>query len=222
MLQVVACFEQMNQMVYVHLAPPVLSLCSLDHDDTTRFHAAIPLVGCPGSTQLCIPAAQIRQDVQQVRGSLEIRPGSNDWEVRAEGGAWATWPNSPARVGPGLVPTSVGRSLHMRTADFLMYVQHLSICESVVQVSSQGPGHLAFQAEGELLSVGIQHSPVADGREESLVLGTRVVFKYLRALLAVLQQSETLQIQLTSDQLVVRVDLPGYTVTTTLKSQVDV
>jgi hypothetical protein len=46
-----------------------------------------------------------------------------------------------------------------------------------------------------------------------------VVLKYIRAILPVLQQVETLEIQLTPCDLVVQVDLPDYRLTTTLKSQ---
>ena len=109
--------------------------------------------------------------------------------------------------------------MYMQTADFLLYVQHLSMCESAVNVSSQGPGHLRFEAEGELIAVVIQH---AELDESAPVVCTSVVFKYIRAILPVLQRVDTLVVQIVPQQLAIRVDLPGYTLTTTLKSQIRV
>ena len=94
--------------------------------------------------------------------------------------------------------------MRLPVEDFLLYVQQISLCESLVRVASHGTNDLTLTSRGELLSVRIQnHSPPA----VPPVSVVHCTFKYMRAILSILQKVDTLDIVLI-DQAGMYIEVP--------------
>ena len=94
-------------------------------------------------------------------------------------------------------PVSSDCSIPMRMTDFLLYIQHITLCEQYVRVTSCGTGDLMLYASGEVVSMKITNGVVPVVQPVYTVSCT---FKYLRAMVEMLQYHDEVTLCLCSNQ----------------------
>ena len=198
--QVVQCFETINQYVFLEIESSSLRIQCVDHDDTTVMNYVVPVVStgerCMRS-MVYIRCDQMLQFIQCVHGDVYIDfESDNTWSARDITGHSCLW--STGRHKPPPPTTTDGLSecvVCIPSVDFLLYVQHITICESYVRVSSRGTNDLTMESEGELVSIQIQNRPEVHEDRQHVVM--KCTFKYIRAILSILQKLEKLDIYIT-------------------------
>jgi hypothetical protein len=191
---VVQCFETMNQFVRLDIDPSGLRIQCVDHDDTTVMNYIVPVMlgVIDVRSMVYIRCDQVLQFIQCVHGDIYIDlEADNIWSVRDTTGHSCRWSTGRHKPPPHTTIDSLsGCVVCVPSVDFLLYVQHISICESYVCVSSQGINDLMMKSDGELCSIQIQNQVVVRNDPQHVV---KCTFKYIRAILSILQKAELLE-----------------------------
>jgi hypothetical protein len=106
----------------------------------------------------------------------------------------STGTSQPLPNMPSLVLDSHDCLVSIPSVDFLLYVQHITLCENHARVSSHGMNDVTLESEGESVSIRIQNkSVISTGRSHTL----NCTFKYIRAVLSIIQKTEILDVFIT-------------------------
>ena len=208
---VVQCLETMNQFVRLDIDPSGLRVQSVDHDDTTLMTYTLPVLSIGG---ICVRSSinmrcdQILQFLLCTHGDIHIGIDSDPtiWSVRDSSGQSCLWSTGRQLPNHHDIPASIsGYAVCIPSVDFLLYVQHISLCESYVRVSSHGTNDVTLSSDGELISIRIQNQPVVHDGTEIVVV--QCTFKYIRAVLSIIQKSVKLDMFIT-DGTCVNINVP--------------
>jgi hypothetical protein len=211
----IQCFESMNHFVRLDLGPDGLEMQSSDHDETTLLKYSLPVMSTtrddcppPPRSMVYMACAVVLQFLQSVQGDVHIEFGVSPDEDEAAAAAWWSLRDTTGHVWrwtTGLCRQEVwsprqichDRVVCMETAEFLLYAQHIALCESFVDVYSHGPYDLSLQAKGELVAIRIQNNPLLAPPSPLSSYTLRCTFKYVRALLSILQKTESVNLFIT-------------------------
>lgn len=200
------CFDMVNQMVRLDIDPSGLLVRCTDHDDTIHVRYLLPVEttayvphGHEGT--VCVRCTDLIQLIQNAQGCLQITDTVGSWTICDLAGNTTVWTASAKQKlweYPNMKQYDC--SLRIPTATFLLYVQHITLCESYVLVSSHGFDDLSMHADGELISIQIQNESPGFVVSGSHPYTVRCTFKYIRAMLAILQRVDQLEICITSGE----------------------
>jgi hypothetical protein len=196
----VACMETVNQRVYMVIDPSGLCIQSMDHDNTTDIRYTLPVETHNDDdrySMVCVSCVDVLQFIQCVQGKISITvEEGGEWHLGDSTGHVCIWTN---RVRSTHSTMSRGHqrrlehydyTLRIPTADLLLYIQHISLCESYVCVSSHGVNGLSMVADGELLSIQIQTQSQVQTTSQNPPHVVHCTFKYVRSVLSILQKIE--------------------------------
>lgn len=201
----------MNQGLVLTIEASGLRIQCSDHDDTTVMSYIILSEDdqkINGAFSISVSCDLVLQSLQYVNGDMYLHMlPDGSWSVQdLYGSSSSIWPNTiEATV---TVPTGPPDCVvRMISTDFLLYVQHITLCESYVRVSSYGGNDISMVANGELLSIQIQNE------EQASIMGTdastvHCTFKYIRAVLAILTKLDAIDVRITNGQWLVLVAGP--------------
>ena len=166
---ILTCFDTMNQLVRLDIVPSGFHLRSVDHDETTVLLYTTPIESIDGqyteNSTIYVKCEQLLQDIERVHGNVFIDISEDPaitWSVRDTTGhscVWSTVRRQPQHT-TMIVLDSPDCTVSIPSVDVLLYVQHITLCESTVQVSSCGMNDVSLRSEGELISIHIQNQPI--------------------------------------------------------------
>lgn len=201
----VTCMSNISQHCMVRLHRGTLTVSILDHDAVFMVTHTMRV-----QQQSTEDDATIHLKCVDVIAGLAATAPASDVSIRIEGTKWylpdRTWTTARQRSGGGRLPFSTGgHHVRVKTANFLLYIRQILVCENSVCITSHGHGDLTLQASGELISIRINDSsdiPVSTDQEE----GTQCVDcspKYIRAMLSVLSPETHMDLYITDKKHVV-------------------
>jgi hypothetical protein len=198
---VLSCFDSMNQLVSLDIVSGGLQIQSVDHDATTVLTYTLPMEATGGyytdNVKVYVKCEQVLHYIDRAHGNVNIEVSGGSWSLRDTTGqacVWSTVTKQPLPNTPSICVDHHDCMISMPSTDFLLYVQHITLCENYVRVSSHGMNDVTLESEGELISIQIQNqSIVQTGRVYSLLC----TFKYIRAILPLIQKTEILNVCIT-------------------------
>ena len=191
---IVSCFDGMNQLVSLDIGPSGLKVQSVDHDGTTVLTYTLPLDGYGYHAKVYVKCEQVIQYLERVHGNVCIEIDEGSWSLCDATGHACMWPtgiSQPIPNMPSLVVDSHNCLVSIPSVDFLLYVQHITLCENYVRVSSHGMNDVTLESQGELVSIQIQNQSVIS---TGLPYTLNCTFKYIRAVLSIIQKTEILDV----------------------------
>jgi hypothetical protein len=191
------CFDTMNQLVRLDIVPSGFELHSVDHDGTTVLHYITPIESSDGhytgNAAIYVNCEHFLQYIERAHGTvyIDIREDpAITWSLRDTAGhtcVWSTANIQPPYSSPLVLMDSTECKVSIPSADILLYIQHITLCESQVNVSSCGKNDVSLCSQGELISIQIQNQPIGT---TNVLYSVNCTFKYVRAVLSILQKTE--------------------------------
>ena len=169
-----------------------LALECLDQDSCTLLRKLLAVTPTDVNAVLPVPmtvsCTTILQSIRSHMRSFTILPTSTHVWTITYLNQCSEWSAAPVPLMIPSMPHPVASDCHttLTTADFLLYIQHLTLCEQYVRLTSSGEGDWTFQASGEFAAMTIR-SPSVSSVTPRPTYTVSCTFKYLRALVTALQ-----------------------------------
>jgi len=196
------CLDMVNQFVRLDIDSSGLVVTCTDHDDTISIRYLLPVETIGDTSPPVAPQSvhircmDVVRCIQNAQGCVQITTDAACWTISDLAGnttAWTTSVKDTRWTYPNTMQYDC--AIQIPTSTFLLFGQHITLCESYVRVSSHGCNDITMHAEGEFLSIQIQNEapgvPVVVGTHPCVV---RCTFKYLRAVLSILQRVDQLTV----------------------------